>query len=113
MAINNQILISIKTRRNVQLINPDEIICCILNCKKVDIVLISNECIKTMHNLKTISDKLQRFRFLRCHAKFLINLDHRLIIDFKNREIELINKQKVPISKGRKVFVNRIFKNNT
>lgn len=106
----NPNLIAIKTRNNVQLIDPNEILYCVLNARKVDIILTSNECITTLHNLKFISERLNNFRFLRCHAKFLVNLDQRLKFDSKNREIELINGQKIKIAKDRKVYVNRILK---
>jgi two-component system LytT family response regulator len=102
--------IFIKTRQNIQLINPDEIVYCISKGRKVDIILISNEIIIATHSLKEIAEKLKSYRFLRCHAKCLVNLDFRLIYDSKNREIELINKQLITVAKDRKVIVNRLLK---
>lgn len=105
-------LVSIRTSQYIILIDPSEIICCILVGRKVDIFLVSDECIETIHNLKEVEEKLKNNRFLRCHSKFLVNLDHRLKFDAKNREIELINKKKIAVSKNRKAMVTQILKEN-
>lgn len=103
-------LVTVKTRQGVQQINPDEIIFCILKGRKVNISLISNEVIETMHNLKEIEEKLSHYKFIRCHNRCLVNFDKRLIFDSKNRRLELLNKQEIFVSKNKKALIHRLLK---
>ncbi len=105
---NETRLISIKTKQITQLVNPTEIIYCKANGKTSDIILLSNECLCARHSLKELEEKLKGFSFLRCHAKYLINLIHGVKFDSKNRVIELLNKDKVIVAKDRKAVINRL-----
>ena len=105
---NETSLISIKTKQITQLVNPVDIIYCKTNGKTSDIILLSNECLYTRHSLKELEEKLKGFSFLRCHAKYLINLIHGLKFDSKNRVIELLNKDRVIVAKDRKAVINKL-----
>ena len=105
---NETRLISIKTKQITQLVNPVDIIYCKTNGKTSDIVLLSNECLCTRHSLKELEEKLREFSFLRCHAKYLINLIHGVKFDSKNRVMELLNKDKVIVAKDRKAIINKL-----
>jgi two-component system, LytTR family, response regulator len=105
---NETNLISIKTRQFTQLVNPVDIIYCMANGKTSDIFLLSDECLCTRHSLKELEEKLKGFSFLRCHAKYLINLNHGVKFDSKNRIIELLNNDRVIVAKDRKAIINEL-----
>jgi len=111
--INNQTrLVSVKTYLNLQLINASDILCCVSAGRTADVILVSGKSIQTMHSLKELEEKLKHGRFLRCHAKYLINLEHPLTYDSQNREIELSNNMKLSVAKDRKALVTKILNNS-
>lgn len=105
-------LIAIRTFQDIQMINPDEIIYCMSAGRTAQIIMKPDDCIKTVHNLKELTKKLERSMFVRCHAKFLVNITIPFIYDSKNRELELINKHKIKVAKDRKALFSQILKRN-
>jgi DNA-binding LytR/AlgR family response regulator len=112
MHSNQKRLVSIKTYLNLKLIDISNILCCTSAGRTADIILTSGKSIQTMHSLKELEEKLKHGRFLRCHAKYLINLEHPLTYDSQNREIELSNKMKLSVAKDRKALVTKILNNS-
>lgn len=100
-------LIAIRTIQDIQMINPDEIIYCMSAGRTAQIITKADVCIQTVHNLKELSKMLESPMFIRCHAKYLVNIAIPLIYDPKNRELELINKHKIKVAKDRKAFFSQ------
>jgi DNA-binding LytR/AlgR family response regulator len=110
MDSNESKLVCFRTSRNLQLIDPDEIICCILEGRNVKVFLISDESIDTVHNLKEVVEKLKHKTFIKCNSSCLVNLNKRLIFDSKNHVIELQNKQKNKVSKRQNTVIGKLLK---
>lgn len=101
-------LVCIETMQNTRVIDPAKVLYCHIHKKKTVVVLVNNEMLVTRCSLISMERQLIiSIRLLRCHSKYLISLEHPLIYDSKNRTIELLNGEILPVAKDRKSTVKK------
>jgi hypothetical protein len=95
--------------QNSQIIDAADILYCYISDGKVSIVLLSGEEIKTRYSLKFLEEvKLKNIKTIRCHAKILVSMEHRIIYNSGFRKIILCNGIEVTVAKDRKKIIKRI-----
>ncbi len=72
-------VISLKTTKGIEFINPAEIVYFGIKNRDVKVFLIDGNTGITLHSLKELETLLERFPFYRCHARYLINMGYPII----------------------------------
>lgn len=103
--------IAFPTVEGFELINTNQILYCMADSNYCDLKKIDNTSKKIYKSLKNIEELLPSTSFLRIHKSIIVNLNYVSKYHKSNKEIELINGEKIPVSFRKEAeFIDAIFK---
>lgn len=83
-------------------INTDEIVFIRAAGNGSELVLDTNEVLKTPKRIGEMEGELPRSSFFRVHKSYLVNLYHMTSLDYSSRTLHLEQDIKIPISRRKK-----------
>jgi two-component system LytT family response regulator len=103
--------IAFPTFEGFELINTNQILYCKADSNYCDLKKIDNTTKIISKSLKNIEELLPSTSFMRIHKSIIVNLNYVSKYHKSNKEIELINGEKIPVSFRKEAeFIDAIFK---
>jgi len=100
--------IPLKTKFGVQFFLVSDIVCFLIEHRKVKVLLADGNSIRVFHTLKELESAMSEINFYRVHATQLVNLEHINRYNHKTCIIELSNNLSVKVACYRKVDFNKL-----
>lgn len=105
--------ISVPTHTSVELLSPKRILYCESQGRYADIKVHPSRKLKAVVSLKTLEKLLKSFLFVRCHSRYLINLEYVQSYSHKNGQLIMENGALIPVAKDRKPFFYKLLRELT
>ena len=107
---NNPARITLATKESLELVGPEEIVYCASDSNYTMVYLKDGRKKLISRTLREFEDMLTPFEFFRPHNSFLVNMNQvKEYVKTNGGYLILKNKQKIPVSKGKKENLLRMF----
>lgn len=106
--LSNHLLL--KTPSSIDLIEPEEILYCLVHNRDVTIKLTSQRSSRILHSLKDLETILPSESFYRCHKKAIIHLRYISKYNHKSGQVEMADGNILQVAKDRKSNFYKLLK---